>query len=528
MDTTDDGRMQPIRPPRRPGPRPDLEDALQILWRYKWSIIAISLLMLAVAVFVSRRQTPVYESEARVLVVPIDLGTETGPEEPNLATEAQVLSSVAVAIIVTERTESSEAPRTLLGDLSVDQPTDTDILEIAYRDADPETARDFANAFAQAYLEYRESIADEAVAQAREAIELELETLQRRLRTVERLLAPLDLDDPDRGSLQGEQSLLQTLILQAQLAQLQIPQEVSVGRVIQPASIPSSPISPNHVVNGAFGLVAGLALGGGLAFLRERTSGRVRTTDEAEDYLGAPVLGAIPRVPQWRRRKRAFLVARTQWGSPAAEAYRILRASVLSAVQGDGRSIVVTSPHGGEGKTATVANLAVVLARAGKRVSVVSADLRRPRLHEFFRANGDTGLTDVLAGRASLDQAMQKITYATSTAAERGSVSLWILPSGRVPENPAELLSSPAMEQVLTALEGSSDIVLIDVPPILPVSDALVVATLAGNVLLVIGPKSSNQTAIVSARQRLDKVGAHIIGGVLNGPDASSVQTYTY
>jgi capsular exopolysaccharide synthesis family protein len=233
-------------------------------------------------------------------------------------------------------------------------------------------------------------------------------------------------------------------------------------------------------------------------------------------------------VPQWRRRKRAFLVARTQWGSPAAEAYRILRASVLSAVQGDGRSIVVTSPHGGEGKTATVANLAVVLARAGKRVSVVSADLRRPRLHEFFRANGDTGLTDVLAGRASLDQAMQKITYATSTAAERGSVSLWILPSGRVPENPAELLSSPAMEQVLTALEGSSDIVLIDVPPILPVSDALVVATLAGNVLLVIGPKSSNQTAIVSARQRLDKVGAHIIGGVLNGPDASSVQTYTY
>jgi capsular exopolysaccharide synthesis family protein len=387
-------------------------------------------------------------------------------------------------------------------------------------------ARELANGFAQAYLEYRGSLAEDNVAEARESIELELETLQDRLRIVERLLAPLDLEDPDRGSLETERSLLQTLILQAQLARLDLPQDISVGRVIQPASTPSSPVSPNHVVNGAFGLVAGLALGGGLAFLRERSSGRVRTTEEAEDYLGAPVLGAIPRVPQWRRRKRAFLVARAQWHSPAAEAYRILRTSVLSAVQGDGKSIVVTSPHSGEGKTATVANLAVVLARAGKRVSVVSADLRRPRLHEFFRTNVDAGLADVLAGRASLDQAMQRITYATP--ADRGSVSLWILPSGREPENPAELLSSPAMERVVRELEGSSDIVLIDVPPILPVSDALVVATLAGNVLLVIGPKSSNRTSIVSARQQLDKVGAHIIGGVLNGPDASSVQTYTY
>lgn len=521
------------RPVRSIAPRgaqaTDLQDAFQILWRYKWSILAITFLMVAVALFVSNRRTPVYEANASILVTPIDLGTEAGPEDPNLATEAELMSSIFVAEIVAEDVGFSGDPKSLLSDLSVDELSDAEILEIAYRDSDPVQARRLTSSFAQAYLQFRRTTATEEIARSAQTLEVALEALQQRLATVKRELASLADDDTRRGGLEAEASLVQGLILQRQLDRLSLPEEVAVGRIIRPATAPSSPVSPNHVVNGAFGLFAGLALGVGLAFLRDRMSGRVRSSEEVEDYLGASVLGAIPPIPQWHRRKKAFLVTRTHWHSPAAEAYRILRTNVLSATSGNGaKSIVVTSPHSGEGKTATVANLAVVLARAGKRVSVVSADLRRPRLHEFFRADGDAGLTDVLAGRATLDQAMQKITYATSVAADRVSVSLWILPSGRVPENPAELLSSPAMEKVLRALEGSSDIVLIDVPPVLPVSDALVVATLAGNVLLVIGPKGSNRTAIVSARQQLDKVGAHIIGGVLNGPDASAVQTYTY
>ena len=267
-------------------------------------------------------------------------------------------------------------------------------------------------------------------------------------------------------------------------------------------------------MNVLFGLAAGLALGVGLALLRDRMSGRLRSSDEVEEYLEAPVLGVIPQVPDWRRRKRAYLVSAARWRSPAAEAYRVLRTNLLSTASTGAKSIVVTSTHSGEGKSATVANLGVVLARAGKSVTLVSADLRRPRLHEFFRRDGRVGLSDVLAGRLPLDAVVQEVTLPSSAPTDLSTVSLRLVSSGPVPEDPAELLGSPAMAKVIEDLERVSDIVLIDVPPVLPVTDAPVVAAMAKNVLLVIGPNSATRASVVSARQQLERVGARILGGV--------------
>jgi capsular exopolysaccharide synthesis family protein len=297
---------------------------------------------------------------------------------------------------------------------------------------------------------------------------------------------------------------------------------VLAGRVIQPASLPSSPVSPNHPVAGALGIIAGLALATGLAFARERLSGRLRSAEETEEYLGAPMLGSIPQISEWRRRKDSLLVTLGPRRSPAAEAYRMLRTNVLSAASAQGaKSIVVTSALAGEGKSSTVGNLGVVLARAGRHVSLVSADLRRPRLHQFFRCDGLVGLADVLAGRMSLDQVTQEINLPESSGSQLPAVHLRILPTGPVPENPAELLTSETMGKVLADLEASSDIVLIDAPPILAVTDALVVAQLAQAVLVVVGPRSLDRSLVASARQQLDKVGGRILGGVLNGPDRS-------
>ncbi len=238
------------------------------------------------------------------------------------------------------------------------------------------------------------------------------------------------------------------------------------------------------------------------------------------------MLGAIPRVPAWRRRKEAFLVSTVQWRSPAAEAYRILRTNVLSAASAFGvKSIVVTSAYSGEGKSSTAANLGVVLARAGKHVTLVSADLRRPRLHEFFKRDGHMGLIDVLAGRTTLDQALQDVTLPTH-GFDTSLASLRLLPSGSITDDPGELLTSKTMARVLAEVETLSDVVLIDVPPVLPVTDALVVAEVTKNVLLVIGPKASTRPAITAARQQLDRVGARILGGVLNGSDPSMSQVY--
>jgi polysaccharide biosynthesis transport protein len=520
---------QPIRSIRSsPEPSPDLQEALAVVWHRKWSILAIALLTLGVALFLSSRQTPIYESQVKLLVTPLE-GVEADPLSSstlNLATESELVSSVAVARIVATNLSIPGPPRNLLGDLRVDNPEGTEILEISYSDPDPGQAQRLSMGFAEAYLQFREETVTRAILKSAEAIQSEIAVLTEQLQTMERQLQGMSATDPNRSSLEAQASLVRSSILDRQLAQARLPREVTVGRIIEPADQPSSPVSPNHVVNGAFGLIAGLAIGVGLAFLNDRLSERLRSPEAIEINLEAPVLGTIPRVPAWRHRKEAFLVSTVQWRSPASEAYRILRTNVLSAASALGvKSIVITSAYSGEGKSTTAANLGVVLARAGKHVTLVSADLRRPRLHEFFNRDEHGGLIDVLAGRLTLDRALQEVILPTH-GFDTSSASLRLLPSGSVADDPGELLTSRTMARVLKEIETLSDIVLIDVPPVLPVTDALVVAEVTKHVLLVIGPEGSTRPAITSARQQLDRVGARILGGVLSGLKPVVAQRY--
>lgn len=531
-DESGTGRIRSLRPAQfAPSkPRLNLPDALSVLWFRKWSILAITLLTVGVALFVSSRQTPIYESQANVLVTPIDTGSDAvAPPEPNLATEAELVSSVAVAQIVAENLGTEADPRRLLQDLSVDQLTDTEILEVRFKDAKPAEGQRLATGFAEAYLQFREDVASREILEKAQELEAQIVSLEQRLKKIDAQLLRVPDDDPRRSSLETEAASLRDLILQAQIGRLNLPREVSGGRIIQPAALPSAPVSPDYRVNVAIGLVAGLGLGIGLAFVRDRISGRLRSSEEFEEYLEAPILGVIPRTPEWRRRKKAYLVSAVHWRSPPAEAYRVLRTNLLTATAAlEAKSIVVTSAHSGEGKSATVANLGVVLARAGKRVTLVSADLRRPRLHEFFRRDGKVGLSDVLAGRVRLRAAVQDVALPWSAPMDLSTTGLRLLPSGGVPENPAELLTSETMARVLSDLEQNSDVVLIDVPPILPVTDAPVVAAVAKNVLLVIGPNSGTRASVVGSRQQLERVGAQVLGGVLNGPNAVKAQPFGY
>jgi polysaccharide biosynthesis transport protein len=525
-----DQREQPVRHVRAPiESRPDLQEALAVVRLRKWSILAITALVVGVALLVSSQQTPIYQATAEVLVTSFasDPQTESGPApELNLATEAELVSSDAVAEVVAEDLDIEGDPATLLGSLSVDSPTDTEIIQISYGHSDPAEARRRAQGFAVGYLEYRQRTATEQVNESAEAIARELEVLNARLDEIEQELAVIAEGDPRRGSLESEAALVQGLILDSQLQRLGLPKGISGGHVVQPAPLPDSPASPNHVLNAGFGLAAGLALGIGFAFLRDRLAGRLRSGQELEAHLGAPVLGSIPRVGAWKRRRQTFLVTRDLWRSPEAEAYRMLRTSVLSAASTKGaKSLLVTSPHSGEGKSATVANLGVVVARAGMTVTIVSADLRKPRVHEFFGVPASPGLVDVLQGRASLAAALKGLTMPMMPS----GVSIRFLPSGAVPDNPAELLGSAAMGELLADLERASDLVLIDAPPILPVTDALVLAPRTGGVLVVIGSRSATVATVSSARQQLDKVGARVLGATLSGPDPDLTQTsYAY
>jgi len=272
-------------------------------------------------------------------------------------------------------------------------------------------------------------------------------------------------------------------------------------------------------VNGTLALFVGLVLGMALAFLRERLDDRLEGREDLEARAGAPVLAIIPKVPGWRKKSKAQLVTLDQPKSPAAEAYRTLRTGVLFVAQERGmQTLMVASATSGEGKTTTAANLAVVLAHTGKRVILVSADLRKPRLHRFFGLPHDFGVVNYLSGEATLGEVL----------IDPGIPNLRVLASGPVPTAPAELLGSEAMGEMLAELREICDFLVVDTPAVLAVADALTLMPLADGVLYVGHAEATTQGALTHARAQLDQVNADVFGSVLNAFDPSKSRGYQY
>jgi non-specific protein-tyrosine kinase len=194
--------------------------------------------------------------------------------------------------------------------------------------------------------------------------------------------------------------------------------------------------------------------------------------------------------------------------SPAVEAFRALRANLqFPAVKGSTRLLGITSTVADEGKTTVAVNLAAVTAMAGTRCILVNADLRRPVMAHVFGRSGRVGLTHVLAGSAQLDEVLL----------ETGVTGLRLLPAGQTPPNPAELLGSAAMVRVLGELKERAEVVIVDTPPLLPLSDALVVAPRVDGMILVVRAGRTPRQAVLASKQRLETVGSRILGVVLNG-----------
>jgi capsular exopolysaccharide synthesis family protein len=228
----------------------------------------------------------------------------------------------------------------------------------------------------------------------------------------------------------------------------------------------------------------------------------------------------IPVVGSWKSRSEARVISRVEPSSPAAEAYRSLRTSInFLGVDRSMRIIQVTSSNASEGKTTTIANLAVALARAGERVVIVNCDLRRPRVHEFFGLSDSVGFTNVFLGEMPISTAVQGVP---------GEPNLRLLASGKLPPNPSELLSSPRTDQIFLALKNQGAIVLVDCPPVLPVTDAAVLSSRVDGTVLVAAAGSTTSKDLARALELLHQVGAPIVGTVLNGVSAESGYGYQY
>lgn len=285
---------------------------------------------------------------------------------------------------------------------------------------------------------------------------------------------------------------------------------------LAPARVPAFTSTPNVPRNLALGLLLGLLLGFGMALLRSFLDTKVRTEQDIRNLTDSSILGVIAfddKVPTHP------VILRDDPRGPPAEAIRRLRTNLqFIDVAERSRSIVISSSVSGEGKTTTAINLAVSLADAGSRVLLMDADLRRPSIAEYLGLEGGTGLTTVLIGKATVADVAQPWE----------TTSLDILPAGQLPPNPSELLGSKAMRSLLDQVTSMYDIVLIDSPPLLPVTDAAVIGRQVGGLLVVAGVDRIHRPQFRETMESLDTAGCHVVGVVINKIARGDVGAYGY
>jgi capsular exopolysaccharide synthesis family protein len=493
-------------------PEPTLASYLAVLRRRKWWVIAVIVLGLVASLGYSLTQPKAYSASAQLLFQP-DNAVITANGSPEQITPTDVLTELQ---LVTSAPVKAAVARKLgnVPNVSAAEVGTTNIISVTATAANPARAALIANAYATAFVTYQRSVTISNLAAAETQLSRQIASIAAQVKSLQ----------SNPASAADVSALLnQEAALKEQLAQLQVNGAVSTGGIelVTPATAPSSPSSPKPSRDAILGFVLGLLLGIGLAFVVEHLDDAVHLKEEVERLTpGSRVLALVPMVSSWKNKDQAFAVTATEPNSVAGEAYRSLRTSLqFATLESHARVILVTSPGETEGKSATVVNLGVVLATAGERVAIVSCDLRRPRLGQFFGLDEQVGVTTVLLGRCPLQEALQPVP---------GIDGLTILPSGERPSDPTGVLGSQQLAGVLSQLSSMFDRVLVDSPPLLPITDAVILSQVVDTTLLVVAAGQTRGRDLRRASEALSLVHAKTIGVVLNEVTKSTGYGYAY
>jgi Mrp family chromosome partitioning ATPase len=515
-----------------------LHDYFRVVRRRKWVVVQAALLLPLAAVAFSLHQKKLYEASADVLLnsenvaAAVPGAPSTGlSQEPERITQTQALVARVpeVARGALRRVSGTGLTVTdFLADSSVSSSPASDVLTFAVTNPDPALTKQLATAYAQSYSAYRQQ-------RYTGSIERALEDVEQRLRQLDRAGASLESTGGGAsvGALTRYASLYTSLVDRQQTLESMQALQPSVASVLQQAD-GAVLTQPKTLRNGGLGLVVGLVLGLALVFLREALETRARTAEEVSARLGGlPLLGRVPELPR-RLRRTGKLVMREEPASVGAEAFRMLRANLdFMTLDRDVRTIMVTSALQQEGKSTTAANLAIAFARAGKRVVLVDLDLRSPVLARFFDLEGP-GLTQVALGRVPLEEALTQITITDPPARRRratlrrrdngnGDLTrellglLEVLPSGPVPPDPGEFVSSPALGEILRALRERADVVLVDAPRALHVGDVIALSSRVDGIVVVARSRALRRQTLAELNRLLGMVPTPVLGFVATG-----------
>ncbi|MBW3537052.1 MAG: polysaccharide biosynthesis tyrosine autokinase [Actinobacteria bacterium] len=503
----------------------DLRDYFSVV-RRRWPVVAICTAALVAGVFaLSVAQTDQYEGEARVLVHARAsegvFDVETGPQlDPELAlrTEIEIIESEPVRRAVQEELGPVD-------EVVAERVSETLVIEVKARSSDPRRAARITNAYANAYIDLRREQAVDDLLGAGAVIQEKIIETQEEIAELEARLAAAGPAQQPTLQAQLDALVSQVALFEQRLDEVQVQAALKTGGVqlAAEATVPTEPVSPRPLRNSLLAVLLGLVLGLTLIALMEYLDESVKSRADLEEAASRiAVLAAVPRVRDWTAGSfNALAVAGPAPDGPVAEAYRRLRTSVeLLGADRPQRVLQITSPDSGDGKTTTVCGLAVAMASLGRRVVIVDGDMRRPRLHEIFGVPNDFGLSSVLAGGDPTRRVVLTV---------RGIDRLWVVPSGPVPANPSELLADRPMAAFLHELKGLYDVVIVDSPPVLPVTDATLLAAWVDATVLVATQHKTSVSQVKAAVDRLRQVEAPLVGTVLNGADRyAEGHDYTY
>lgn len=479
----------------------ELRDYFGILRRRAWIIILVALVVVGAAAAWSYSRENEYRASGTLVVAP------NGSDTIDVDNQAGIIQSQAVHDLAVKTN-----PR--VGDVNSEPSSTGTTITVTSTSTDPNRAAKTVNAHIDAYLLYLRQQAQKQYDEVAQELQPQINALQAQIDgiDVQGIFGPLPPGlTNQRNALSAQLTTLQN---QVQGLQLQIALAGKDVQVVARATPPTSRISPNPHTDMLVALGAGLLLGVAVAFLLEFLDDSIRSRQDLLAAAGndVPVMGIIPAT----RSSRPDVVSISVPQSPAAEAYRSLRTAVNFAKLANGNCIEITSARSREGKTETVANLAVLAARAGQRVVVVDCDLRLPRVHDYFGLANTIGFTSVVQGEL-LSNALQRVP---------GVERLYVLPSGPLPPNPSELLATERCHEVLASLQADDTLVIVDTPPVLTVTDAAALAPSADGLLVVAANRVTRRKQVRQTLEYLRQIAAPVIGLVLYHADSAETGGY--
>jgi capsular exopolysaccharide synthesis family protein len=488
-----------------------------LLWRRKFLIIIIVIVFVGLALAIDTVRPKIYGATASMQLISQNVvqgGGTVDLSPTDIATDIQLVQSAAVKAIVTASL-GLPAPKAAVTEVGL-----TEVLDVQVSASSAAFAARAANEYVSAYIEFTSDRFAKQTQQQRTILLTQRRTLQTAITQIETQIATKGAASTSNAALntQLDSYVAQLDTVVSSLSQLQLDQtQVPSGALlVSPVPPNKSPISPKRLTDGAIAGFLGLILSIGLVLTLDFLDDRIRTKEQLQVVSGKlPLLGEIPYFENWKDQPDDAIIAAVRPKSAAAEAYRSLRTAIqFIGFDSDRAQVIqITSPMESEGKTTTVIDLAFTMASSGTRVVVVSCDLRKPGIHKFFKTDNSKGLSSVLGGTETLESVIVDFEELPN---------LTCIPAGPIPPNPSELLGSTRLADIFEALRATNDVILVDSPPVLPVTDAIVVAQVVDFVVLLSRENVTHARGIARALELLSNVDAPLKGVVLNAVTAQS------